>query len=53
MIEAVESVGGIEYTLAMARGHVERAHQVLRDVPDTRSRTALASLAEFVIERTY
>ena len=53
MIEAVESAGGIEYTLAMARGHAERAYKALRDVPDTRFRTALASLTEFVIERTY
>ena len=53
MIEAVESAGGIEYTLETARGHAERAQRTLRDVPDTRFRTALASLAEFVIERTY
>ena len=53
MIEAVESTGGIEYTLAMARGHAERARRALRDVPDTRFRTVLASLVEFVTERTY
>lgn len=53
MIEAVESAGGIEYTLAMARGYAARARAALRDVPDTRFRRALASLAEFVIERTY
>lgn len=53
VIEAVESTGGIEYTLAMARGHAERARRALRDVPDTRFRTVLASLVEFVTERTY
>ena len=53
MIEAVESAGGIEYTLHLARGHVKRAHQALRDVPDTRFRAALASLADFVLERTH
>ena len=53
LIEAVESAGGIEYTTASARSYVERARESLRDVPDTRFRRALASFAEFVIERTY
>ena len=53
LIEAVESAGGIEYTVASARGYVRRARKALRNVPDSRFRTALASLAEFVIERTY
>ena len=53
LIEAVESAGGIEYTAASARSYVERARESLRDVPDTRFRRALASFAEFVIERTY
>ena len=53
LIEAVESAGGIEYTVACARGYVQRACKALRNVPDTRFRDALASFAEFVIERTY
>ena len=53
LIEAVESAGGIEYTVASARDYVRRARKALRNVPDSRFRTALASLAEFVIERTY
>ena len=53
IIEAVESTGGIEYTAASARGYVQRARKALRDVPDTRFRAALASFAEFVVERTY
>ena len=53
IVEAVESTGGIAYTAASARGYVQRARKALRDVPDTRFRAALASFAEFVVERTY
>ena len=53
LIEIVESSGGIEYTAASARGYVERAREALRDIPDNRFRAALASFADFVIERTY
>ena len=53
LIAAVESAGGIEYTVASARDYVQRAREALRNVPDNRFRDALASLAEFVIERTY
>ena len=53
IIDAVESARGIEYTAASARGYARRARKVLRDVPDTRFRTALASFAEFIVERTY
>ena len=53
LIEAVESAGGIEYTVERARGYVERAREALRDVPDNRFRAALASFADFVIDRTY
>ena len=53
LIEAVESAGGIEYTVDSARDYVQRARRALRDVPDNRFREALASFAEFVIERTY
>ena len=53
LIEAVESAGGIEYTLDSARDYVQCAREALRDVPDNRFRDALASFAEFVIERTY
>ena len=53
LIDAVESAGGIEYTVASARDYVQRAREVLRNVPDNRFREALASFAEFVIERTY
>ena len=53
LIEAVESAGGIEYTVHSARDYVLCARKALRDVPDSRFREALASFAEFVIERTY
>ncbi len=53
LIAAVESAGGIEYTLASARGYAQRAGKFLRNVPDNRFRDALAEFAEFVIERTY
>ena len=53
IIDAVEVTGGIEYTMEAARGYVRRARMGLRDVPDTRFRTALASFAEFIVERTY
>ena len=53
VIDAVESSGGIEYTAASARSYVQRACKALRDVPDNRFRAALASFAEFVVERTY
>ena len=53
IIAAVESTGGIEYTVASARGYVQRARKALRGVPDTRFRAALASFAEFIVERTY
>lgn len=53
LIAAVESAGGIEYTLASARGYVQRAGRSLRNVPDNRFRDALAGFAEFVVERTY
>ena len=53
LLEAVESTGGIAYTLASANACVERAREALRNVPDNRFRAALASFADFVIERTY
>ena len=53
LIRAVESAGGIEYTVDSARDYVQRARKALRDVPDSRFREALVSFAEFVIERTY
>ena len=53
IIDAVESTGGIEYTVASARSYVQRARRALRGVPDTRFRAALASFAEFIVERTY
>ena len=53
LLEAVESTGGIAYTLDSADARVRRAREALRNVPDNRFRTALASFADFVIERTH
>ena len=53
LIEIVETSGGIEYTSESARGYVDRARDALRDIPDNRYRAALASFADFVVERTY
>ena len=53
LIRAVESAGGIEYTVDSARDYVRQARDALRNVPDSRFREALASFADFVIDRTY
>ena len=44
---------GHEYTLNKAREHVNQAKKCLEPFPDSRYKTALISLAEFIVARNY
>jgi len=50
---AIESLGGIEYTLNQARGYIEQAIAHLKIVPDSKYKTGLEQLATFTIARNH
>lgn len=51
--EAVKAAGGIEYAHRRASDFIARAKHAIEDLPDTPSKTALESLADYVINRVY
>jgi octaprenyl-diphosphate synthase len=53
IIEIIESTGAIEYTANAAKDHAYKAKKLLADIPDSPYRSALSTLAEFVVERSY
>jgi octaprenyl-diphosphate synthase len=52
IIEAIESTGGLEYTLELAHREVEKALVALSVLPQTPHKAALAGLARFAVEHT-
>ncbi len=53
VINAIVSTDAIDYTVALARSHVDRAKAVLESLPPSASREALAATADFSVARTY
>jgi len=52
IIEAIESSGGLEYTMQMARQESEASLSALSALPDSDFKKGLAALARFAVERT-
>jgi octaprenyl-diphosphate synthase len=52
VIAAIEDCGAIEYTLDMAKGHVQKAEACLATLPPSDEKTALADLARFALNRS-
>jgi octaprenyl-diphosphate synthase len=53
VIAAIVSTDAINYTVKLARSHVEKAKAVLEDLAASPSRDALAATADFAVARTY
>jgi len=53
VMNAIEATDAIEYTAKIARDEANRALEMLSNIPDSRFKDALSSLAEFSINRTY
>ncbi|MEJ2181021.1 MAG: octaprenyl diphosphate synthase [Gammaproteobacteria bacterium] len=53
VMKAIEATDAIEYTAKIARDEANRALEMLSNIPDSRFKDALSSLAEFSINRTY
>ncbi len=53
IIHIVESTGAIKYTAQCAAQQVEKAGLALQTLPESRYRSALESLAEFAVHRSY
>jgi octaprenyl-diphosphate synthase len=51
IIEFVKLKGGIEYTFNYAKSFVNKAKELLNDMPDSPSKISLLNFADFVIER--
>jgi octaprenyl-diphosphate synthase len=49
----IETTGGLEYTARMARREKELAVEALGQLPASNYRSALVSLADFAVARTY
>ncbi len=48
----VESNGGIEYTRRTAESYVERGKRFLAGLPESRARSALHALSDYIVSRT-
>lgn len=53
VLAAIESTGGLEYTLGLAKREADQALAALESLPGSIHREALKSLAMFAVERTY
>jgi octaprenyl-diphosphate synthase len=53
ILTAIESTGGLQYTAALARSEADRALAALGGLPGSTCRDALASLAEFAVQRRH
>lgn len=51
--QAIESTGAIEYTAKAARAEADQAITCLSELPNSKYKDALTSLAEFSVNRTY
>lgn len=51
VVEMIESSGGIEYTIGLAREHVAKASDALSVVPESPFRLALETLVDFAVWR--
>jgi octaprenyl-diphosphate synthase len=52
VIAAIESTGGLDYTLGLARQQCAQALAALAPLPDSRYKTGLEELARFAVEHT-
>lgn len=53
IIEIIESTGAIEYTANAAKQHAQKAANALAGIPESPYKTALHTLADFVVARNY
>ena len=53
VIAAIHSTGAIDYTANIARKEANKAKEMLSNIPSSKYKEALLSLAEFSISRTY
>ncbi|GAB1258456.1 polyprenyl synthetase family protein [Aurantivibrio plasticivorans] len=53
IVDIVKQHDGLTYTLDSAKQHIELASQQLADLPNNEFTTAMRSLAEFAVSRTY
>jgi octaprenyl-diphosphate synthase len=52
IIAAIDSTGGLDYTVELARAETDKALVALRALPETPFKEGLASLARFAVEHT-
>lgn len=53
VMETIKATGAIEYTAKAARDEADKAIKCLGDIPDSDYKTAMQSLAEFSVNRSY
>ncbi|HEY9871068.1 MAG TPA: polyprenyl synthetase family protein [Candidatus Obscuribacterales bacterium] len=51
-LDLIRSNGGIEATLAYARGYADKSREALRAIPPSRYRESLAGIVDFMLMRT-
>ena len=49
----IDSTGGIEYTISLARRHAASAKQAVALLPESAQRTSLKMMVDFAVARTY
>lgn len=53
IVKLVHETGALDYTMARAREHAERAVHLLDGLPDSKEKQALVELAKFSVSRTF
>lgn len=53
IVKLVHQTGALDYTMTRAREHAERATLLLRELPESEEKQALAELAEFSVNRSF
>ena len=51
MIEYVKKNGGISYSEQVMQRYIDEAHAILKEFPDSPSKTAMYQLVDYVIHR--
>ena len=52
ILEAINTTGALDYTMACAKEHAFQAKNCLKDLPNSSAQKALLELADFAIQRT-
>lgn len=53
IIDFVNSHGGINYSIDVASGYIDRALRILAEFPESEARNSMTALAKFIVDRDY